>query len=237
MLFPLAGAHDALGVLAQLLGEAVDAGGDAAEHRDIEIGGDHHAHQGDILCEAARGGKRVDAVALERGQQARERFGASEIAPVLEPHAHAAAARPPLMAGRSRPCANVAGERRGRGDDREALAPELEFDQQPRERDEIIARRTQHADHHPHPFGVQAVVGAAVIEHHHPGRLRDRRSGAREAARVRAEQQVDALGTAERGIDFGAAPRVAPIVVATKREFARAAADAHAAGRVEVVDE
>src|ERR1700747_45953 len=54
VLFPLAGTHDALGVLAQLRGEAVDAGRDAAEHRDIEIGRDHDAHQGHVLCEAAR---------------------------------------------------------------------------------------------------------------------------------------------------------------------------------------
>ena len=179
----------------------------------------------------------LTAIALECGQQSRERLGAIEIAPVLEPHAHAAPARSPLMTGLLEAGANVARKRRGRGDDREALAPELEFDQQPRERDEIIARRAQHADHHPHPLGVQAVVGAAVIEHHHPGRFGDRRGGAREAARVRAEQQIDAFGTAKRGKDFGAAPRVAPIVVATKHEFACAAADVHAARRVEVVDE
>ena len=49
---------------------------------------------------------------------------------------------------------NVACKGRGCGDNREALAPELEFDQQPRERDQIIARGTQHADHRPHPLGI-----------------------------------------------------------------------------------
>ncbi len=194
----------------------MDPGGDAAEHRDVEIGRDHRAHQGDVLGEAAGGGEGVDAVALQRRQQARERLGASEIATVLEPHAHAAPARPPLMTGLLEPAANVAWERCGGGDDRQALAPELEFDQQLREGDEIVACRAQYADQHPHPLGVQAVVGAAVIEHHHPGRFGDRRGGARKPARVRAEEQIDAFGAAERGIDFRAAPRVAPIVVATE---------------------
>ena len=66
-------------------------------------------------------------------------------------------------------------------DDREALAPELEFDEQPRKRDEIIARRAQHADQHPHSLGIQAVVSAAMIEHYHPGRFGDWCSSAREA--------------------------------------------------------
>src|SRR6202011_841504 len=107
VLFPLAGAHDCLRALAERRGEAVDARGDAAEHRDVEVGGDHHAHKGDILCKAARGGKGVDAVAFERRQQSRERVVAVEITPVLEPHAYAAPARATLLASLLKPAANV----------------------------------------------------------------------------------------------------------------------------------
>ena len=146
MRLPLAGTDDALGILAQFRGETVDAGGDAGEHRKIRIGGDHRAHQGDILCEATRGGNGIDAVALERGQQSRERLVASEIASILKAHAHSVPARPPFTAGALEAGADVACERCCGGDDRQAFAQELEFDQQPRERDEIVTRRTQYTD-------------------------------------------------------------------------------------------
>src|SRR5208337_5603841 len=86
---PLAWPNDAVGVFAEKLSEIFHACGDARQHRYIQVGGDHRAHQGDIVVKAAGAGQRIYTRARQTRDQSRTSVVGLAVQVLSNPYPHA----------------------------------------------------------------------------------------------------------------------------------------------------